>query len=298
MQASNDSDLAALKTRQTEIVKTLEKLRLRLNDMQKKLGSTAIASKQQSKATATATASTNTAKAAPARPIDVRLRKFSIFCCSWLKFLVFFSILQTKNLQELVIHVNPANIPYSLLGLQSLWTNRLNLVIECYTHSSVVTLPPQNREFVTRVGLRKPNESIPTLRITLIWKETNSTQLVGAAGTFIPICGEPNIVRYLIRIGPSEFGYNDETSIAANLEIDAVFDLVHELLSTTTKDRRSAILKRISQRLGTKASFGGHSTNVSDIAVLSVLKQLNLNGKELPANIKSWQDKNKTAIAV
>lgn len=199
-----------------------------------------------------------------------------------------------KNLQDIVIHVNPANIPYSLLGLQSLWANRLNLCIECYTHSSIVNLPVQNREFVERANSFKSNSNVPTLKVIIIWKIISSTQLVCAPGTFIPICGEPNIIRYLIRIGPSEFGYGDELSIQSNLEIDVVFDLIHELLSSSAKEQRASILKRISQRIGTKSSFG---TNVSDIAVFSALKQLNLNAKELPANVKTWQDKNKTILA-
>lgn len=203
-----------------------------------------------------------------------------------------------KNLQDIVIHVNPTNIPFSLLGLQSLWANRLNLTIECYTHSSIVSLPVQNREFAKRASSLNVNAKVPTLNVTIIWKKTTSTQLVCAPGTFIPICGEPNIIRYLIRIGPSEFGYKDASAIQANLEIDLLFDLVHELLSSSNKDQRSSILRRISQRLGTKKTFGGQTSNVSDIAVLSVLKQLNLNAKELPANVKSWQEKNKTILAV
>lgn len=202
-----------------------------------------------------------------------------------------------KSLQDIVIHVNPANIPYSLLGLQSLWANRLNLCIECYTHSSIVKLPVQNREFVECANSFKSNSNVPTLKVTVIWKIISSTQLVCAPGTFIPICGEPNIIRYLIRIGPSEFGYGDELSIRSNSEIDVVFDLIHELLSSSAKDQRASILKRISQRLGTKSSFGTQSTNVSDIAVFSALKQLNLNAKELPANVKTWQDKNKSILA-
>lgn len=206
---------------------------------------------------------------------------------------------QVKNLQDIVIHVSPANIPYSLLGLQSLWANRLNLCIECYTHSSIVQLPVQNRAFVERAHSFKSNSNVPTLKVSIIWKIISSTQLVCAPGTFIPICGEPNIIRYLIRIGPSEFGYGDELSIQSNLEIDVVFDLIHELLSSSSsaKDQRASILKRISQRLGTKSTFGTQSTNVSDIAVLSAFKQLNVNANELPANVKTWQDKNKTILA-
>lgn len=196
-----------------------------------------------------------------------------------------------------MIHVNPANVPYSFAGLQKLWTDRLNLVIECYTHSSVPQLPVENQDFVKRLNLFKPNPEVPTLNVSLIWKQTPTTDLVCAPGTFIPISGEPNILRYLIRIGPSEFGYVQ--SIQANLEIDALFDLTYELvLASSKKDHRSSILKRLSQRLNTQKAFGGDATNVSDIAVFSTLKQLNLAAKELPANVKTWFEQNKTLIQV
>lgn len=195
-----------------------------------------------------------------------------------------------------MIHVNPVNIPYSLLGLQKLWTDRLNLVIECYTHSSVPELPQQNQAFVARVNAFKPTPDAPSLNVSLIWKQTPTTNLVCAPGTFIPITGESNILRYLIRIGPSEFGYGN--SIQANLEIDAIFDLTYELVMATVRDHRLSILKRLSQRLHTQKAFGGDSTNVSDLVVFSTLKQLHLNGKELPANLKSWLELNKTLIQV
>lgn len=199
----------------------------------------------------------------------------------------------------MVIHVNPVNIPFSFLGLQTLWTNRLNLVIECYIHSSVKEFPAQNQAFVKRASAFKTNSTVPTLNVSLIWKDTPTTDLVCAPGTFIPISGEANILRYLLRIGPSEFGYIGAGSIQAQMEIDALFDLVHELvLASAKKDHRSSILKRLSQRLHTQTAFGGDSTNVSDIAVFSTLKQLNLTAKELPANVKTWYDRNSTLIQV
>lgn len=206
--------------------------------------------------------------------------------------------MQEKYLQDIVIHVNPANVPYSLLGLQTLWTNLLNLVIECYTHSSVKELLAQNQAFVKRIAAFKPNANVPTLNLSLIWKDTPTTNLVCAPGTFIPILGEANILRYLLRIKPSEFGYLGAGSIQAQMEIDAIFDLVHELISASAKDHRASILKRISQRLNTQTAFGGDVTNISDIAILSTLKQLNLVAKKLPANVKNWYDRNKTLIPV
>lgn len=287
-QASNGNDLSALQKRQTEIIKQLEQLRLKLNEMQKKLGANAPSAKTTQKKPATAVV---------IKPIDVSLEtnkkcnKKNQNLNAKLPYK-----LQEKNLHDIVIHVNPVNIPYSFAALQILWTDRLNLLIECYTHSSVKELPAQNQVFVKRISSFKPNAQVPTLNVSLIWKQTATVDLVCAPGTFIPISGEPNILRYLIRIGPSEFGYLN--SIHANLEIDALFDLAYELVLASAKDHRSSILKRLSQRLNTQRSFGGDSTNVSDIVVYSTLKQLNLPAKELPANVKTWFDQNKNLIQV
>jgi len=258
---SNSKDVIALQKRQSEIIKQLEKLRLKLNEMQSKLGASG--------------AATQTKPASIViKPIDERY------------------------LQDIVIHANPVNTPFSLLGLQTLWTNRLNFVIECYTHSSIKELSSETQAFVKRLGEFKPNPQVPTLKLSLIWKETSSTDLVCAPGTFIPISGEANILRYLIRIGPSEFGYIGAGSIQANLEIDALFDIIYELIVASGKDHRSSILKRLSQRLNTQTAFGGSSTNVSDLAVFSTLKQLKLPAKEMPANVKTWFERNKNLIKV
>lgn len=168
-------------------------------------------------------------------------------------------------------------------------------MIDCYTHSSIKQLSAETQRFMKRLSDFKPNPKIPTLRLSLIWKETSSTDLVCAPGTFIPISGEANILRYLIRVGPPEFGYG---SIQANLEIDALFDIIFELVTASGKDHRSSILKRLSQRLNTQTAFGGSSTNVSDLAVFSTVKQLKLTAKELPDNVKTWYERNKTLIQV
>lgn len=281
--------MSALQTRQAGIVKQLEQLRFRLNEMQSLLGINELSAAQRSTIKSTQKSSQKVAQ-----PIDVSSANI-FFQSKSIEIFLFYLDFQTKYLQDIIIHVNPANIPYSLLGLQSQWKNRLNLLVDCYTHSSIVELPQQNQEFANRLSQFTPNSGVPTLKVTLIWKDTANTLLVGAPGAFIPISGEVNIIRYLIRIGPSEFGYDNE-SIEVTLNLDAVLDAVHELLSMSTKHGRTAVLKRLQQRLGKQKAFGGSAYNVSDIAVISALKQLNLNAKDLPANIKTWFDQSTKAL--
>lgn len=285
--------------RQTAIIKQLEQLRLKLNDMQTKLGASDI------KSTTVASKSTVAQKqqAAPvAKPIDVSQTNVHKNVHSQRNMhdgnsIAFFCFLvQVKHLQDIVIHVNPANVPYSLLGLKKLWTNRLNLTIDCYTHSSIAELPQQNQAFAAQLkAIESQSKSdVPSLNVSLIWKQTPTTDLVCAPGTFIPITGEANILRYLMRIGPSEYGYGN--SIQANLETDAIFDLTYELVMTTARDHRLSILKRLSQRLNTQKAFCGDLSNVSNLVVFSTLKQLHISGKELPANLKLWLELSKSLI--
>lgn len=201
-----------------------------------------------------------------------------IQCICWLR-------KQAKHLSSIVLHVPPTKIPFSLLGIQRLWANRLNLVVEFFTHSTVLELTPTHKAFAAALTSFQANASAPTLNVSLIWKETPNTALVGLPGTFIPITGEVNVLRYLMRVGPNEFGYAD---LQHNLEVDSVFDLLYELSLTSSKDHRGSILKRLSQRLAKKPAFARALPNVCDIGALSVVKQSIKGDAELPANIKAW----------
>lgn len=203
------------------------------------------------------------------------------------------NIIQVKYLSNVVIHVPPTKIPYSLLAIQKLWANRLNLVVEFFTHSTVLALTLEHNKFASALTSFQSNANVPTFYVSIIWKETSNLALVGLSGTFIPITGEVNILRYLMRIGPNELGYND---VKTNLEVDSVFDLLYELSLTASKDHRASILKRISQRLAKKTSFAEGTPNVCDIGVLSIIKQSVENDSELPANIKTWYNGNKKQI--
>lgn len=192
---------------------------------------------------------------------------------------------QAKHLTSIVLHVPPTKIPFSLLGIQRLWANRLNLIVEFYTHSTVLELTPTHKAFANALTSFQVNANVPTLNVSIIWKDTLNTALVGLPGTFIPITGEVNVLRYLMRIGPNEVGYTD---VKNNLEVDSVFDLLYELALTSSKDHRGSILKRLSQRLAKKSSFAIGLPNVCDIGALSIVRQSIKGDSELPANIKAW----------
>lgn len=198
--------------------------------------------------------------------------------------------MQTKHLQDVVINANPNNVPHSLLTLQKLWKNRLNLVVKCYTHSTIGQLAPSAQQFIQLIESSvNVSASVPTLNVALIWKDVPIIELQCAPTTFIPLYGEANIIRYFSRVGPNEYGY-DTLSIVQSAEIDSVLDICHELIvgATNSKDRQ-ALLKKLNVKLGKESYFGGGDRiSVADIALYSAVRQLNVTAKDLTPTLNSW----------
>jgi aminoacyl tRNA synthase complex-interacting multifunctional protein 2 len=202
--------------------------------------------------------------------------------------------IDVNNLAEMVVNVHPKNIPYSILALKNLWKGRLRLQVECMLHSSV----PENdytsdaKEFAERVSVNDNKDAdLPTLKLIIIWKDVETTQFISSPSKFIPVYGEINIIRYLNRIGPNEFFYEND-SHEASLH-DQVLDICYVLSKQSSNKDYQQYLKQLSQRLGKEQFFNNSSSlSISDIAVSSIVKKLVLNSfKELPANLKSWVQK-------
>ena len=78
---------------------------------------------------------------------------------------------QLTCLQDFVVNASPEYVPYSLLALKNLWKDRLNLQVECFTHSTVPKLSEEALAFqnaVTASGTAAAN--LPRIKVTLIWK--------------------------------------------------------------------------------------------------------------------------------
>lgn len=178
-------------------------------------------------------------------------------------------------------------MPYCLLAFQNLWKQRLNLVVSCHTHSSVVGLPEINLYFAKQLQKSQPDASLPSLKVTLIWKESPETQLICAPATFVPIIGEVNVVRYLTRVGPKEFGYAD-SDILESLFIDEVLDQCHQLLIARNAKDRLTVLRLLSAKLGQRKYFGGDGLAASDIAVSGAFKELPVSNKDIAPNLNEW----------
>lgn len=76
-----------------------------------------------------------------------------------------------KLLSNVVINVNPSNIPYSILAIKNIWRDRLNVNVEFFTHSTVPQLSDDVKNFMNRVKSIETLSSLPSLKLTIIWKD-------------------------------------------------------------------------------------------------------------------------------
>lgn len=203
--------------------------------------------------------------------------------------------IDVNNLAEIVINVHPKNIPYSILAFRNSFKDRLYLDVDVFTHSSISDsdFNELTKDFTEKI--KKPLENtakLPTLKITIIWKDVETTQFISSPSKFIPIYGEINIIRYLNRVGPSEHYYEID-DFQANLH-DQVLDICYQLSKKHTDKERQQYIQQLSQRLGKDQFYNNSSSlSISDIAVSSILKKLyaNNNVKGMPANLTNWLQK-------
>lgn len=207
------------------------------------------------------------------------------------------SPIDVRNLGDVVINVNPQQIPFGILALKNQWNGRLNLDCEVFTHSSVndAQVSEAARTFAMKIAAQSSEVILPTLKVTLIWKDVEIAQLI-TSPVIAPIFGEVNIIRYFNRIGPSEFFYEAGDNHATSIS-DAIFDTCYELSRGHPIKERQKFVQILSQRLDKNQFFSGTShISVVDIAVASTFEKLfGRNLKELPANLSSWLKKTASA---
>jgi len=167
----------------------------------------------------------------------------------------------------------------------------LNLQVDVFTHSSIQesSFSDVARNFAAKISTPAENASLPTLKLTVIWKDVETTQMVTSPSKLIPVYGEVNIIRFLNRIGPNELCYENDNSFANNS--DAILDICYMLSKKHSAKERQQHVQLLSQRLGKSQFFSNASSlAIADIAVSSILKKV-FDVKELPANLSSWLQK-------
>ncbi|XP_050075068.1 probable aminoacyl tRNA synthase complex-interacting multifunctional protein 2 [Anopheles maculipalpis] len=178
-------------------------------------------------------------------------------------------------LQDFVVNASPEYVPYSLLALKNLWKDRLNLHVECFTHSTVPKLSEEALNFqtaITNSTVTAAASNLPQIKVTLIWKNVGAyTEMITSPTSYVPICGEVNILRYLSRCGPSEFNYELQDNVD---EVDSILDACYLLLNKQNAKQRQQILRTLGTKLGKAGGFGGAEMSLCDIAFTSAVKQV------------------------
>lgn len=153
--------------------------------------------------------------------------------------------------------------------------NRLNLHFQTFTHSSIAQLPIEAQNFAESLkwsDVVDPAGEIPTLPITLIWKNVKQTETVSAATGYVPLSGEVNVLRHLVQLGPSEFA-TSAFPVQQNLAADAALDTIAQLAQKQSTKNRALLLKRLTILLGEQEFFVNDLLTIVDVAASSLTKQ-------------------------
>uniref|UniRef100_A0A1Q3F2Q5 Putative multisynthetase complex auxiliary protein p38 n=1 Tax=Culex tarsalis TaxID=7177 RepID=A0A1Q3F2Q5_CULTA len=251
-QNSNDQEtLQLLAAKQEKVLKQLAELREQLVSMKTELK---LCSKPAQPSAGAGSTTKSTAK------VDSKPQKIEPINLSYL--------------QDFVVNACPTNIPYGLLALKKLWINRLNLQVECFTHSTVPKLSEEALLFQKVITSLEPKiENLPRLKVTLIWKNVGTyTEMITSPTAYVPICGEVNMLRFLSRCGPNEFNYEQQDDLT---EADSILDTCYLLINQQNVKDKKQVLKTLSSKLGKVSCFGGSGTiSLCDIAATSAIKQV------------------------
>lgn len=203
-------------------------------------------------------------------------------------------------LQDFVVNASPEYVPYSLLALKNLWKDRLNLHVECFTHSTVPKLSEEALNFQTAITNSTGTvvaSNLPQIKVTLIWKNVGAyTEMITSPTSYVPICGEVNILRFLSRCGPSEYNYEQQDNVD---EVDSILDACYLLLNKQNVKQRQQILRTLGTKLGKAAGFGGAEMSLCDIAFTSAVKQVQRTvAKDINPNMAKCMGRVATAVGL
>ncbi|XP_046998909.1 probable aminoacyl tRNA synthase complex-interacting multifunctional protein 2 isoform X1 [Schistocerca americana] len=193
------------------------------------------------------------------------------------------------RLQDIVVNVSPQHPPYSLIALARLWNAKVNLRLSCHVHSTVVNAP--KNECFSNMDNQTGTENVPELTIFIVWKNVGAeTEMVISPISQSTVRGEPNILRYLCRVGPVEYNYEQSENLFDQTKIDEILDSCYHIARCRTKKERLQGIFTITSELG-KSDYllGKTSPSVADIAFWSVLKQVDQTTcKDLASNVVTW----------
>uniref|UniRef100_A0A0A9YLU8 Aminoacyl tRNA synthase complex-interacting multifunctional protein 2 n=1 Tax=Lygus hesperus TaxID=30085 RepID=A0A0A9YLU8_LYGHE len=173
--------------------------------------------------------------------------------------------------QDIVLNVNPSQLPYSLLGLKKLWNGVLNVETSCHSHSSVRSLPKPALEFqdkLLKVSSSSSDSKTGALSIRLVWKEVDSDSIfVISPIKSVPIYGEANFLRFL------------NICIAGKLDpvqqtvLDDKLDSCFALSTDNSKSNVQRHSQNLLSNLNKSKWLMGNDPSVLDLAAWSVISR-------------------------
>ncbi|XP_036326158.1 probable aminoacyl tRNA synthase complex-interacting multifunctional protein 2 isoform X2 [Rhagoletis pomonella] len=191
-----------------------------------------------------------------------------------------------EPLHDIVINGHPNFIPYALLALKNAWKDLFTIDVKTFKHSTMPDIGKEAADFEKKLAQVKVDPSKPKVNVSLIWKNCEHTEMISSPTMYVPIYGEVNIVRYLGRVGPPAYRYEDSPNCN---EIDAVLDICYQLLRCTSKSR-AAMLRELNLRLDKQKYFSGDEISIADIGVHSSLKRLPaITARDLTPTLTEWR---------
>ncbi|KAK7791909.1 hypothetical protein R5R35_005427 [Gryllus longicercus] len=181
--------------------------------------------------------------------------------------------------EEIVVKANPKRPPYSLLALNRLLQNSIN--IRNYVHSTTEDLGEILKQF------NKTSNS-PLFNIRLIWKDVPDTEFLISPTKHSGITTEVNLLRFLSRSGPPELNYEASGDAVFASIADELLDTCYRIVKETTIKGRQIHFKLFGAALQKYQFLMGDTVSVVDIAGWSALKQIGYVSKDLPSNVNKW----------
>lgn len=190
-----------------------------------------------------------------------------------------------ESLPDIVINAHPKFIPYALLAIKNIWKDTFNIDVKCYSHSTIVSLDQEAIEFQKQITANNSSVKSPGIKVTLIWKNTEHTEMISSPTMYVPIYGEVNIIRYLARVGPQDYRYEDTTY---SNDIDVILDICYQLLRCQTAKSMQPLLRSLNNRLQKQKYFTGDQLSIADVAVCSSIRRMPAAAKNLTENMNKW----------
>ncbi|KAM9852153.1 aminoacyl tRNA synthase complex-interacting multifunctional protein 2-like [Aulostomus maculatus] len=183
-------------------------------------------------------------------------------------------------LTDIVINVNPAQPPKTLLVLHSMLCQRYRVLSNVHAHSSIRNVPPQ---LMSCLGPRHPdshNRQLFELGFTLIWKDVPKAQM--RVKDMCPIEGEGNVARFLYKLLAT---YPSEPAFATL--VDFMVDTAFHQLREGSSEEQAAVLHSFNSSLGCSPWIAGQDFSLADIACYCVILQSGLTSAA-PMNVQKW----------